>query len=211
MPSIMTGLRFSAGISVIALVFTESIGASQGIGYLVSPGQQPAADPHPRGVHHHLRPHGNHRGHLGPHSGALHHAVAPSSGGPMNLPTTQPAAVVVNVTKRFGDREVLADLDLDGRPGRVRRAARRLGQRQDDAAPHSGRARRGDVAARCSSRRSARSSTKSPASWPPCGSGATSCSVCPACSRRASAPSARCTRSGLRGPCRCLARHPLGR
>jgi sulfonate transport system permease protein len=36
MPSIMTGLRFSAGISVIALVFTESIGASQGIGYLVS-------------------------------------------------------------------------------------------------------------------------------------------------------------------------------
>jgi sulfonate transport system permease protein len=36
MPSIMTGLRFSAGIAVIALVFTESIGASQGIGYLVS-------------------------------------------------------------------------------------------------------------------------------------------------------------------------------
>ena len=36
MPSIMTGLRFSAGISVIALVFTESIGASQGIGYLVA-------------------------------------------------------------------------------------------------------------------------------------------------------------------------------
>ena len=36
MPSIMTGLRFSAGISVIALVFTESIGASQVIGYLVS-------------------------------------------------------------------------------------------------------------------------------------------------------------------------------
>ena len=36
MPSILTGLRFSAGISVIALVFTESIGANQGIGYLVS-------------------------------------------------------------------------------------------------------------------------------------------------------------------------------
>jgi sulfonate transport system permease protein len=36
MPSIMTGLRFSAGISVIALVFTESIGANQGIGYLVA-------------------------------------------------------------------------------------------------------------------------------------------------------------------------------
>jgi sulfonate transport system permease protein len=36
MPSIMTGLRYSAGISVIALVFTESIGANQGIGYLVS-------------------------------------------------------------------------------------------------------------------------------------------------------------------------------
>jgi sulfonate transport system ATP-binding protein len=30
----------------------------------------------------------------------------------MNLPTTQPAAVVVKVAKRFGDREVLADLDL---------------------------------------------------------------------------------------------------
>ena len=36
MPSIMTGLRFSAGIAVIALVFTESVGASEGIGYLVS-------------------------------------------------------------------------------------------------------------------------------------------------------------------------------
>jgi sulfonate transport system permease protein len=36
MPSILTGLRFSAGISVIALVFTESLGANQGIGYLVS-------------------------------------------------------------------------------------------------------------------------------------------------------------------------------
>jgi sulfonate transport system permease protein len=36
MPSILTGLRFSAGISVIALVFTESIGANQGIGYLVA-------------------------------------------------------------------------------------------------------------------------------------------------------------------------------
>ncbi len=36
MPSILTGLRFSAGISVIALVFTESVGANQGIGYLVS-------------------------------------------------------------------------------------------------------------------------------------------------------------------------------
>jgi sulfonate transport system permease protein len=36
MPSILTGLRFSAGISVIALVFTETIGANEGIGYLVS-------------------------------------------------------------------------------------------------------------------------------------------------------------------------------
>ena len=36
MPSILTGLRFSAGIAVIALVFTESVGASEGIGYLVS-------------------------------------------------------------------------------------------------------------------------------------------------------------------------------
>jgi sulfonate transport system ATP-binding protein len=30
----------------------------------------------------------------------------------MNLPTTQPAAMVFDVTKRFGDRSVLADLDL---------------------------------------------------------------------------------------------------
>jgi sulfonate transport system permease protein len=36
MPSILTGLRFSAGISVVALVFTENIGSSKGIGYLVS-------------------------------------------------------------------------------------------------------------------------------------------------------------------------------
>jgi sulfonate transport system permease protein len=36
MPSILTGLRYSAGISVIALVFTENIGSSKGIGYLVS-------------------------------------------------------------------------------------------------------------------------------------------------------------------------------
>ena len=30
----------------------------------------------------------------------------------MNLPTTQPAAMVVEVSKSFGDREVLAELDL---------------------------------------------------------------------------------------------------
>jgi sulfonate transport system permease protein len=36
MPSILTGLRFAAGISVIALVFAETIGANQGIGYLVA-------------------------------------------------------------------------------------------------------------------------------------------------------------------------------
>ena len=33
-PSILTGLRFSAGISIIALVFAESINANKGIGYL---------------------------------------------------------------------------------------------------------------------------------------------------------------------------------
>jgi sulfonate transport system permease protein len=36
LPGILTGLRYSAGISVVALVFTESIGTSNGIGYLVS-------------------------------------------------------------------------------------------------------------------------------------------------------------------------------
>jgi sulfonate transport system permease protein len=36
LPSILTGLRFSAGVSVIALVFAETINASQGIGYLAS-------------------------------------------------------------------------------------------------------------------------------------------------------------------------------
>ena len=36
MPSILTGLRFATGISVIALVFAETINANKGIGYLVS-------------------------------------------------------------------------------------------------------------------------------------------------------------------------------
>jgi len=36
MPSIMTGLRYSTGVSIIALVFAETIAANQGIGYLVS-------------------------------------------------------------------------------------------------------------------------------------------------------------------------------
>jgi sulfonate transport system permease protein len=36
LPSILTGLRFSAGISVVALVFAETIAANQGIGYLVT-------------------------------------------------------------------------------------------------------------------------------------------------------------------------------
>jgi sulfonate transport system permease protein len=36
MPSILTGLRFATGVSVIALVFAETINANQGIGYLVS-------------------------------------------------------------------------------------------------------------------------------------------------------------------------------
>jgi sulfonate transport system permease protein len=36
LPSILNGLRFAAGISVVALVFAETIAASQGIGYLVT-------------------------------------------------------------------------------------------------------------------------------------------------------------------------------
>jgi sulfonate transport system permease protein len=36
MPSILTGLRFATGVSVIALVFAETINANKGIGYLVS-------------------------------------------------------------------------------------------------------------------------------------------------------------------------------
>jgi sulfonate transport system permease protein len=39
MPSILTGLRYSAGISIIALVFAETINANSGIGYLVSQAQ----------------------------------------------------------------------------------------------------------------------------------------------------------------------------
>jgi sulfonate transport system permease protein len=35
LPSILNGLRFAAGISIIALVFAETIAANQGIGYLV--------------------------------------------------------------------------------------------------------------------------------------------------------------------------------
>jgi sulfonate transport system permease protein len=36
LPSILNGLRFAAGVSVVALVFAETIAASQGIGYLVT-------------------------------------------------------------------------------------------------------------------------------------------------------------------------------
>lgn len=36
MPSILTGLRFATGISIIALVFAETINANQGIGYLTN-------------------------------------------------------------------------------------------------------------------------------------------------------------------------------
>ncbi len=36
MPSILSGLRFATGISIIALVFAETINASQGIGYLAT-------------------------------------------------------------------------------------------------------------------------------------------------------------------------------
>jgi sulfonate transport system permease protein len=36
LPSILNGLRFAAGISVVALVFAETIAASKGIGYLVT-------------------------------------------------------------------------------------------------------------------------------------------------------------------------------
>ncbi|HEY2562550.1 MAG TPA: ABC transporter permease [Acidimicrobiales bacterium] len=36
LPSILTGLRFSAGISIVALVFAETINANKGIGYLAN-------------------------------------------------------------------------------------------------------------------------------------------------------------------------------
>jgi sulfonate transport system permease protein len=36
LPSILTGLRFAAGVSIIALVFAETINANKGIGYLVN-------------------------------------------------------------------------------------------------------------------------------------------------------------------------------
>jgi sulfonate transport system permease protein len=36
LPSILNGLRLSAGVAVVALVFAETINANQGIGYLVS-------------------------------------------------------------------------------------------------------------------------------------------------------------------------------
>ena len=56
-------------------------------------------------------------------------------------------------TYRTGEVEVqaLRDVDLEIRARRVRRAARRLGQRQVDAAQHPGRARRAHRAARCAS------------------------------------------------------------
>ena len=36
LPSILNGLRFAAGISIVALVFAETIAANLGIGYLVT-------------------------------------------------------------------------------------------------------------------------------------------------------------------------------
>jgi sulfonate transport system permease protein len=36
MPSILTGLRFATGISIVALVFAETINANKGIGYLAN-------------------------------------------------------------------------------------------------------------------------------------------------------------------------------
>ena len=112
MPSILTGLRFSAGISVIALVFTESLGANQGIGYLVSQAdslqQIPvlvvcvviyallgiAADLLVRLLERVTMPWRRH--------GAR----------PMTLVSTAPAAVALDVAKSFGDRTVLHDLDV---------------------------------------------------------------------------------------------------
>ena len=112
MPSILTGLRFAAGISVIALVFTESIGANQGIGYLVAQAnslqQIPvlvvcviiyallgiAADLLVRLLERYAMPWRRHKR------------------GPMNVVTTAPAAVALEVGKGFDGRTVLEGLDV---------------------------------------------------------------------------------------------------
>ena len=91
MPSIMTGLRFSAGISVIALVFTESIGANQGIGYLVSQANSLQQIPRPHGLRHHLRAARHCEPTSWSASRARQHAVATAPGGPMSpSPPSEP-------------------------------------------------------------------------------------------------------------------------
>ena len=185
MPSILTGLRFSAGISVIALVFTESIGANQGIGYLVSPGRQPAADPGPRRLHRHLRAARHRRRPPRPPARTGRHAVAAPRVSRSDDRSMQPRHARMprrrrlGVGKSFGDRTVLARPRRHRRPGRVRGAARRVGQRQDHAAAHSGRARgavgRRGARARGPHRRLPGTAPRGVA----CGCGATSCSGCP--------------------------------
>ena len=172
LPSIMTGLRYSAGISVIALVFTESIGANQGIGYLVS--QADSLQQIPvlvvcvviyafLGIGADLLVRLLER---------VEHAVETAPGGPMNPSTpSRPdlAAVVHAVTKSFGDRARPGRSRRHRGPGRVRGPAGRIGQRQDHAAAHSGRPRCGRSRRRVRARRAHRRLPRAPSRGLPAG------------------------------------------
>ena len=115
MPSIMTGLRFSAGISVIALVFTESIGANQGIGYLVSQADSLQQIP----MLWWCASSFTRCSASGPTSWSASSSASACRGDgtrrsdePLPPIGTDLAAVVHGVTKAFGARDVLADLDV---------------------------------------------------------------------------------------------------
>ena len=141
MPSILTGLRFSAGIAVIALVFTESVGANQGIGYLVA--QANSLDNRSRS--------------WSSASSSMRSSASPPtsssacwSGSPCRGDVTvQSDERPHHLTRRHRPRgrQVLRRPHRARRPGRHRRprrvrgAARRVGQREDHAAAHSGRTR----------------------------------------------------------------------
>ncbi len=76
------------------------------------PGQQPAADPGAGRLRHHLRTARHRRRPPGAPPRAIRHAVASPQRGPMNVLTTAPAAVALEVGKSFDGRTVLDALDV---------------------------------------------------------------------------------------------------
>ena len=139
LPSILTGLRFAAGISIVALVFAETIG-EPGHRLPRQSGQQPPAGPHPGGVHHHLRL-------LGITADVCVRIIeryampGAANGRPMTGTTVgAPAAVLRDVTKTSAGATSSADLDLTvaGASSSPSSAPRAAGRRPCCASPGAG-------------------------------------------------------------------------